>query len=115
MNVCAALCIDWAVRHHDGLVGRCLNAKPLIRLGAMSYSLYLWQQLFLNRGSELWLAAFPQNILLALAAAAASYCLVERPALQLRQWLEPRLFNRSSVFERLEKLEPLSIAAKAKQ
>ena len=62
VNVCAALCVDWAISHHDGLVGRALNAKPLVWLGTISYSLYLWQQLFLNRASALWVAAFPQNI-----------------------------------------------------
>jgi peptidoglycan/LPS O-acetylase OafA/YrhL len=105
INVCAALCIDWAIQNTRGLIGRFLNAKPLVWLGLMSYSLYLWQQPFLNRYSELWVAAFPQNLLFVFAAALLSYWLVERPALRLRQWLEPRLFGSSPVIARLEELE----------
>ncbi len=105
MNVCAALCIDWAIQNSKGIVGRVLNAKPLVWLGVMSYSLYLWQQIFLNRYSELWVAAFPQNLLFVFLAALLSYGLVERPALRLRQWLEARWFSGSPVIERLEELD----------
>jgi peptidoglycan/LPS O-acetylase OafA/YrhL len=92
VNVCAALCIDWAVRRQAGLIGRTLNSRPLVWIGVMSYSLYLWQQLFLNRHSESWTTSFPQNLVFVLAVAWVSYLLIERPALQLRQWLEPKIF-----------------------
>jgi len=88
MNIGAALCLDWAVTYADGRVGRLLNAAPLVSIGLMSYSLYLWQQLFTNRNSASAVTAFPVNLLLAFAAAFASYHIVERPALRLRRHLE---------------------------
>lgn len=88
INICLALCVDWAVTFHEGRIGRVLNAAPLVFVGWISYSLYLWQQPFLNRESTAWSAAFPANILLTMVAALASYYLVERPSLQLRKRIE---------------------------
>ena len=51
-NICVALCLDWAVTFHQGRIGRVLNAAPLVFVGWLSYSLYLWQQPFLNRASR---------------------------------------------------------------
>jgi peptidoglycan/LPS O-acetylase OafA/YrhL len=90
INICLALCVDWAVTFHEGRIGRVLNAAPLVFVGWISYSLYLWQQPFLNRESTAWSAAFPANILLTMVAALASYYLVERPSLQLRKRIEAR-------------------------
>ena len=95
INVCLALCIDWCVTFHEGRIGRVLNAAPLVFIGWISYSLYLWQQPFLNRASDALIASFPLNILLALSAALASYYLVERPSLQLRKRLEARKARRA--------------------
>jgi peptidoglycan/LPS O-acetylase OafA/YrhL len=92
-NVAIALCIDWAVTHHEGRIGRVLNAAPLVFVGWISYSLYLWQQPFLNRASESPLAAFPANILIAVTLALLSYYVVERPALRLRKSVERLLFR----------------------
>jgi peptidoglycan/LPS O-acetylase OafA/YrhL len=62
-----------------------LNMWPVMWLGAISYSLYLWQQIFLNRGSSSLWAAFPQNLVLSILLATASYHLVEQPFLKLRE------------------------------
>jgi len=88
MNLGIALCIDWCVTNHDGIVGRLLNSGPLTFIGVMSYSIYLWQQIFLNRDSASVLCAFPLNILLVAACALGSYYIVERPALALRRHLQ---------------------------
>jgi peptidoglycan/LPS O-acetylase OafA/YrhL len=96
IHVCLALCVDWAVTFHEGRIGRVLNAAPLVFIGWISYSLYLWQQPFLNRESSAFVAQFPQNLLLTLAAALASYYIVERPSLQLRKWLEQRQRRRAA-------------------
>jgi peptidoglycan/LPS O-acetylase OafA/YrhL len=88
MNVAIALCADWAMTHPGGAVGRVLNWPPVAFAGVLSYSLYLWQQLFLNRYSSSPLCAFPQNLLLTFAAALASYLLVEAQFLRLRARLE---------------------------
>jgi len=87
MNVCIALLIESSTRHASSLAGRLLNWKPVVFLGVLSYSLYLWQSPFLNHRSDAWLHAFPQNALFAYLAAAASYFLIERPFLSLRRRL----------------------------
>ena len=88
MNLSIAATLDWCVMFGSGRVGRMLNWKPLAFVGTLSYSLYLWQQLFLNRTSGAAIAGFPLNLVLAFAAAATSFYLVEQPALRLRRRLE---------------------------
>ena len=63
---------------------RVLNARLCVWIGTLSYSLYLWQEVFLNRYSSTWYTAFPANIVLAFVAAASSYYCIERPALRWR-------------------------------
>jgi peptidoglycan/LPS O-acetylase OafA/YrhL len=89
-NVCVALALDWAVTFHDGRIGRVLNAAPLVFVGWLSYSLYLWQQPFLNRASTSMVASFPLNIILTVVLALVSYYVVERPSLRLRKTVERR-------------------------
>jgi len=62
-----------------------LNTRIAIWIGALSYSLYLWQQPFLNRTSNAWYAAFPANLSLVFGAAVLSYYFIERPLLRLRE------------------------------
>ena len=88
MNLAIAASLDWCVTFGSGRVGRVLNWAPLVFVGTISYSLYLWQQLFLNRMSGAPTAAFPLNLMLACVAALTSYYLVEKPALRLRRRLE---------------------------
>lgn len=51
MNVCIVLIIERMVRYPETPAGWLLNLPPLRFVGVLSYSLYLWQQLFLNRQS----------------------------------------------------------------
>jgi len=85
MNVLIAVFIDRMIRRPDDLFGRFLNSRTMIFIGVLSYSLYLWQQPFLNRKSVDWWAAFPQNICFVFAAALASHYLIEKPFLRLRR------------------------------
>jgi peptidoglycan/LPS O-acetylase OafA/YrhL len=96
MNVGIALCVDWCVTNCEGRVGRVLNARPLVFLGVMSYSIYLWQQLFLDKASNATVTRFPLNLILVGLCALASYYLIERPALATRQQLEGKIFPRTS-------------------
>ncbi len=92
-NVAIALIIHWALLHHTSPIGRLLNAAPVAYIGTLSYSLYLWQQLFLNPQSTALYCRFPLNLGLAIAAGVASYYLVERPMLRLRERWEPGIFS----------------------
>jgi len=82
-NLGIALVLYRCVSQPDTLVGRALERRPLVWLGTLSYSLYLWQQLFLNRHADGVLHAFPINVALAVAAAAACHHVIERPILRL--------------------------------
>src|SRR4051812_16319474 len=89
-NIATALALDWAVTYPERSVGRVLNWRPLMFVGVISYSLYLWQQPFLNRAGQSSWTAFPLNIVLAFACALASYYIVERPSLAVRRVAERR-------------------------
>ena len=80
----ANVVIIWTVATAPAtLLGRILSAKPVVFVGVLAYSLYLWQQLFLNRHPHWW-TAWPQSIVLALLAAVASYYVVESPLLRIK-------------------------------
>ncbi len=94
LNFSVAVIVYRYVRFPAGRLGRLLNSRPFTLVGMMSYSLYLWQQPFLQPavpGKDLafWLR-FPQNLVFAAAASAASYYLVEKPFLRLRERLVDR-------------------------
>jgi peptidoglycan/LPS O-acetylase OafA/YrhL len=87
INISLAVLIHRSVYFSRDAVGQMLNWRPLAFVGTLSYSLYLWQQLFLNRASDAWLHAFPQNLAFAVFAALGSYLLLERPLMRFRQQL----------------------------
>ncbi|HEX5385725.1 MAG TPA: acyltransferase [Gemmatimonadales bacterium] len=94
MDVALAVSVDWCVRHPGGIVGRLLNSAPMVTIGLMSYSIYLWQNPFLDRGATAVSSAFPLNLVLTAAAAVLAYYLVEQPALRgrrrIERWLDRR-------------------------
>jgi len=83
MNLLLAAIIHRVVMFPRSAIGRILNARAAVGLGTLSYSLYLWQQPFLNRQSTALFAQFPLNLVLAVIAALLSYFVIERPALQI--------------------------------
>jgi len=87
INASLAVLIHRSVCYPRDRVGRVLNWRPVAFVGVLSYSLYLWQQLFLNRYSLTWINRFPQNLGLGVVAALASYFLLEKPLLNLRRRL----------------------------
>ena len=96
-NLLIAVTVERLTRD-SGWMARVLAWRPIALLGLWSYSVYLWQQPFLNRhDQDSWWTAFPANLLATLAVAASSYYLVERPALRLRERLEARWFVRPAL------------------
>ena len=87
INACLAVLIHRSVYCSRDWMGKVLNWKPIAYVGVLSYSYYLWQQLFLDRGSSAWINAFPQNLVFVVVAGFGSYFLLERPLLKLRHRL----------------------------
>jgi peptidoglycan/LPS O-acetylase OafA/YrhL len=80
------------VMHPSSVISRVLENGILRWIGRLSYSLYLWQQLFAldnGRGAFRFLQQFPLNLALTLLCAFLSYELVERPLIRLGHRLSP--------------------------
>lgn len=85
---CLSLIVVYAVRIPTSPLGRLLNTRLLRHLGLISYSFYLWQQVFTRENSVRF---FPWNIPAILLCAELSYWVVERPSLRLRDRVEHAL------------------------
>jgi peptidoglycan/LPS O-acetylase OafA/YrhL len=96
-----AIIINFAVETEHGILGGFLNWAPMIWIGQLSYSLYLWQQIFCWRSRLPWVGSFPQNILAAFAAASVSFYLLEKPLADLRKRI-PYIENPSLLLGRVE-------------
>jgi peptidoglycan/LPS O-acetylase OafA/YrhL len=73
--------------YRRGIMFWLLNTRAMIATGVLSYSFYLWQEIFLMHEipyAEGWWQRFPQNLPLAMMTAIASYVLIERPILRLK-------------------------------
>lgn len=93
-NIGTVLCIDWAIRNKEGVIGRWLNTKTAIFIGGVSYSLYLWQNPFFLADTNTWATTLPLNILCVAGAALASYWIVEKPFLKLKTRAESAAASR---------------------
>lgn len=92
-NLAIAATVHHAIRHHESMVGRFLNARVPVYIGTLSYSLYLWQQIFLHHGEKSALdTPAPLNLAIATAAALVSFYVIEQPCSRWRERLEPHLF-----------------------
>ncbi len=81
--------VNYVLEAPQTMVVRMLEWRALAWTGRLSYSLYIWQQLFCwERLHGLpWTSRMPQCVLLTLCAAAFSYYVIEQPALRLRDRL----------------------------
>jgi peptidoglycan/LPS O-acetylase OafA/YrhL len=79
ISIAILLMIERCVRRPQGLAGRILNARLMAYVGGASFSIYLWQQIFLHRASSALLTSFPVNIVVAIAVGLLSHHLIERP------------------------------------
>lgn len=82
MTLLIVIMIDCCIRMNESIAFKVLNSAPLVFIGTISYSLYIWQQLFAY-GKITDNAAISTICLV--VAACLSYFLVERPALRLKR------------------------------
>ena len=82
-NILIGLILMYSVFGYHGIWFKILNSKILNYLGLLSYSLYLWQQIFTSP-LKLWVTSFPQNIVLIFVCAMGSYYIIEKPFLRLK-------------------------------
>jgi peptidoglycan/LPS O-acetylase OafA/YrhL len=85
------------VLNSDGMVGRILELAPLRFVGRISYSLYLWQQLFFVghfvSTSHLFFQWFPVNYILTFVCAILSFRYIEQPIVKLGHRLAARYMH----------------------
>jgi len=99
-------CIAGVVLHVIQAPYRFLNWFPIVWLGQISYSVYLWQELFCSN------AALQQGYLLiipTLACASLSYYLIEKPMLRLR---DRRVSGKVRVFAGPASADPISATSR---
>lgn len=83
-NLGGILLIDHSIRHPAGWFGRLMNWKPLAYIGMWSYSIYLWQELFLDHEKTGLGIPLPYNVILTFAVSILSYYLIEQQFLKLK-------------------------------
>jgi peptidoglycan/LPS O-acetylase OafA/YrhL len=100
-----AICVMmlWLIEHPGGRIGKVFNSRPVVHLGVISYSLYIWQQLFCRPINSFFVGTLPWSILFSLIAAELSYHLIEQPVLRWR--------NRHMSQDRKDVKSPLRAAA----
>lgn len=82
-NFAIALLMMYSVFGPQKIWFKFLNLRVVNYIGLLSYSLYLWQQIFTFE-SDYWVTKYPQNLLFIFMAAMFSYHLIEKPFLKLK-------------------------------
>jgi peptidoglycan/LPS O-acetylase OafA/YrhL len=80
----------WAIRNTTSFIGRVLNWRPVVHIGVISYSVYIWQTYFLHNENLTIFGRFPWNLICILGAAELSWQTVERFSRFVRDWGEHR-------------------------
>lgn len=91
-SVCVALIINCSVNRPQSYQNQFLELRPLAYIGQLSYSVYLWQQLFsphVTGAENTWFREFPINLAFTISLALFSYYGIERSLFSLRRRLRP--------------------------
>jgi peptidoglycan/LPS O-acetylase OafA/YrhL len=78
-NLLIAAVVERFVRQSRTPTGRLLNCRLFVAVGALSYSLYLWQEPWMYAGGQSWMQTIPVNVVLAILCATVSYYCIEQP------------------------------------
>ncbi|MBS1773538.1 MAG: acyltransferase [Bacteroidetes bacterium] len=82
-DIAICLVIIISIHYANNVWFRFLNTSVMNYLGILSYSIYIWQQLFFSTKLG-WLSKAPLNILLIFIVANFSYYVIEKPFLKLK-------------------------------
>jgi len=82
-NFLIAIIMMYSIFYTEGIWFKILNLRVINYIGILSYSIYLWQQIFMNK-SAYWYNQFPANIVCIMIAAMISYYMIEKPFLKLK-------------------------------
>jgi peptidoglycan/LPS O-acetylase OafA/YrhL len=82
VNLSIAMCILLLVEQPHTVAGVVFNCPAARLIGRASYSLYLWQQFFLNSDYRVFVTRFPVNVICACAVAVVSYRFIEKPGIR---------------------------------
>jgi peptidoglycan/LPS O-acetylase OafA/YrhL len=89
LNLCICYAIVRYTEFPGCFVGKILNSPALSFVGRLSYSLYIWQQIFMNRFGTSLIQMFPLNVAASFGCALASYYSLELPMAGVRRRLRP--------------------------
>ena len=99
MPMLIPLLLAGTLTHPEWAFSRLLDSRPMVWLGRLSYSLYLWQILFLapDSHSPHWWQHAPVNVVLAIALAALSHQWLEQPLRRIGKRVSDRITNHAGV------------------
>lgn len=84
LNSAAIMFLIFYSIHVTSMISAFLNKKLVAKIGLISYSLYIWQQLFLTDLIELPTNKFPLNLIMCFVVAIISFHFIEKPINNLK-------------------------------
>lgn len=82
-NICVGLITVISINYQNNLYFTFLNSKIMNYLGMLSYSIYIWQQMFFSDNLDP-LSRFPYNMIIIFVVALISYNFIEKPFLKFK-------------------------------
>lgn len=82
-NAAISLLLLYSIYGPKSVWHKFLNLNAINYIGLLSYSIYLWQQVFMVK-TTMWFNQFPANIGCIMLAALGSYYLIEKPFLRFK-------------------------------
>ncbi|MBD2297288.1 acyltransferase [Nostoc sp. FACHB-190] len=82
--ICLGILIVWLHNNPSSYLSKLLSNPILVYVGQISYSVYIWQQLFLTDQNTTITGIFPYNIGFSILAGMVSYYLIEKPTFNLK-------------------------------